>query len=404
MNLNRWKLSGRDQSGFFPEVTLSPSGYLIVCSLYDTSLFSRYGKVAGLKSFPTLTDGGAVLYLSDSLGNFIHGVEYSSAWYGNELKSGGGWSLEMTDTDYPFYYEGNWTASRSRSGGTPGSINSTNGKNPDRGFYGITNVFPVDSLHILITFSEPVPDLPSVIKNLRVDGKSISGIMPAEPLYRQFLIPSPDMLLHDRTYIIDFPEVIKDNAGNNMEKNRFEFGLAEPAGRGDILFNELLFNPMPGDPDYIELYNGSGKIIDVSRLQVVTVYDLTGDTARPSPLSGVNRCFLPGAYYAVTTLRRKIIERYFSADPENIFETVSLPSMNDDEGHLVLYNMELDVIDEVNYNEQMHYPLLDVIEGVALEKISPENNSIEVASWHSASESSGWGTPGAPNSVYSDLC
>jgi hypothetical protein len=359
--------------------------------------------VTGIKSFPALTDGGAVLYLSDSLGNFIHGVEYSSSWYGNELKAGGGWSLEMTDTDYPFYYEGNWIASKSRSGGTPGAINSAAGKNPDREFYGISNVFPVDSLNIMLTFSEPVPDTSLVLKNLRIDGKSISGISPADPLFRQFLVPAPEKLIHNRTYMVDFTVAITDFAGNSMKKDRFEFGITEPSFPGDILFNELLFNPLPGDPDYIEFYNNSTKIINASCLQVVSVNDQTGDTSQLSTLSDVNRCFFPGTYYAVTTGKKKIIERYFSADPANIFETVSLPSMTDKEGHLVLFNRQLDVIDEVKYSEKMQYPLLDVIDGVALEKTSPANNSLEAASWHSASESSGWGTPGAPNSVYSEL-
>ncbi len=53
--------------------------------------------------------------------------------------------------------------------------------------------------------------------------------------------------------------------------------MTEPAQPGDILFNEILFNPLPGDPDYLELYNTSGKVIDASRLQLVSVNDATGD-------------------------------------------------------------------------------------------------------------------------------
>lgn len=77
--------------------------------------------------------------------------------------------------------------------------------------------------------------------------------------------------------------------------------------------------------------------------------------------------------------------------------------MSDDEGHLILYNRELEKIDEVYYNEDMHYSLLSQYEGIALEKTGPRNTSAETANWHSASESSGWGTPGAPNSVYVEL-
>jgi hypothetical protein len=75
--------------------------------------------------------------------------------------------------------------------------------------------------------------------------------------------------------------------------------------------------------------------------------------------------------------------------------------MPDDRGHLLLLNRSLDLIDEVSYSDEMHYPLLVSKEGVSLEKIRPEMESGESTSWHSASESSGWGTPGKENSAFS---
>ncbi len=69
-------------------------------------------------------------------------------------------------------------------------------------------------------------------------------------------------------------------------KDKFSFGLTEPAGPGDILFNELLFNALPGDPDYLELYNSSDKIIDASRLGLVSVNDASGDTSEVYLVSG----------------------------------------------------------------------------------------------------------------------
>jgi hypothetical protein len=403
LNLLNWKLSAKDQGTLFPDITVDSSGYIIVCSVYDTALFAKYGQVAGVKSFPVLTDGGTILTLSDSLGNFIHGVEYSSKWYGDELRADGGWSLEIVDTGYPFYYDGNWKASLSRSGGTPGTVNSTNSGNPDTEFLGISNVFASDSLNIIVTFSEPVLDITGLRDNLRVDGKKIGKIITDDRLMRRFIINISEALLHHKKYKIDFSEGISDFAGNMITKKEYGFGLAEPSLPGNILFNELLFNPLPGDPDFIEFYNCSTNIIDASRLQVVSVNDQTGDISQPVMLSEEHRCFMPGTYYAITTDRKRVVERYFSADPENVFEIQSLPAMNDDEGHLLLYNRELDVIDNVKYDEDQQYSLLVNNEGVALEKISPLNNSAESSGWHSASESSGWGTPGAPNSVYTLL-
>ncbi|MEI8225553.1 MAG: lamin tail domain-containing protein [Bacteroidota bacterium] len=402
-NLAYWKLSSESQNALFPETIINPSDIIIICSLQDTSFFTKYGRVTGLKQFPTLTDGGRILCLSDSSGNLIHGVEYSSDWYSDELKSGGGWSLEMIDTHFPFFQEGNWIASSSRKGGTPGSVNSVSHSNPDISFYGIQNVFPDDSINITVRFSEPVFNLSEKIKSIKIGGKEIIDLFPTDPLLREFSIKAADPLLRGELYQLDISAGIKDFAGNGMQSESFKFGLPEPPEPGDILFNELLFNPLPGDPDYIELFNCSGKVVDASRLQLVSVNDATGDTSVNTMISDVKRCIMPGSYYAITIDKEKITGRYFSSEPEYLFEIRSLPSMSDNEGHLILYNRELDRIDEVFYNEKMHYSLLSGYEGVALEKIRPENKSEEAINWHSASESAGWGTPGAPNSVFLEL-
>lgn len=402
-NLKNWKLLSEDQTFLFPESIIAPHEIRIICLAKDTSLFSVYGKVTGLKQFPALTDGGKMICLSDSTGAIIHGVEYSSEWYGNELKSKGGWSLEIIDTHYPFSYEGNWSASVSRKGGTPGGINSVAHNNPDNSFYGIENVFPDDIMNVTVKFSEPVFSLNHKVSSISIEGTGIIDIVSTDLLYREFNIQVTEPLSFRRSYDLNISGLLTDFAGNNIGRSSFTFGLPEPAEPSDILFNELLFNPFPGDPDYIELYNSSGRIIDASRLHLVSVNDETSATSATVALSDSKRCILPGTYYAVTTDREKIYNRYTYSDPESLFQTGSLPSMPDEKGHLVLYNRELDLIDEVSYDEDMHFSLLSGYEGIALEKIAPENNSGIAANWHSASESSGWGTPGAPNSMFVEV-
>jgi hypothetical protein len=402
-NLKNWKLSSESQNILFPETIIQPSGISIICLSQDTLLFKKYGRVIGLKQFPTLTDDGKIISLTDSSGVLIHGVEYSSEWYKDELKSGGGWSLEIIDTGFPFYYEGNWIASSSRLGGTPGTVNSVSHSNPDNSFYGVQNVFPEDSNNISLTFSEPVPDIIEKMNSFTISGKNVVNIYPTDLLFRKFKIKVAEPLVRREVYHLGISGDIKDFAGNFPGKVTFAFGLPEFSEPDDILFNELLFNPLPGDQDYIEFYNKSKKIIDASRLQLVSVNIETGDTSQVSQVSFEKRCILPDTYYAITTDKEKISERYFSTDPENLFETPSLPSMADDEGHLVLLNRELDIIDKVHYNEKMHYSLLSGFEGVALEKTGKIFPSEVSANWHSASESSGWGTPGAQNSVFVEL-
>jgi hypothetical protein len=399
-NLKDWKLSTESQSVIFPQISMPASGIFIVCSSGDTSLFRKYGKVIGLKSFPSLTDAGRLLYLSDSTGTLIHGVEYSSKWYNDELKSGGGWSLEMIDKAFPFYDSDNWTASVSKNGGTPGIVNSVAGNNPDLHFLGIENVFAEDSSDIRITFSEPVFDLNP--NDCTISDEKISAVHCIDSLRREWLIKPAHPLKRSEIYNFRVQNA-SDFAGNSIEKSEFRFGLTEMSEPGDFVFNELLFNPFPGDEDYLELFNNSKKILNASRLLLVSVSETTGTISDPVQMFSHDRCILPGEYFAITSARERIIQRYFSADKDNLFEISSMPSMPDDKGHLILYNRELDKIDEVFYDDNMQYSLLSSSEGVSLEKTNPVLESNLKANWKSASETSGWGTPGAPNSAYTEL-
>lgn len=402
-NLKNWKLSTAGQYTLFPETCIPASGIIILCLSQDTLLFQKYGRVIGLKQFPSLTDAGKLLYISDSTGTLIHGVEYSSYWYKDDLKSKGGWSLEMIDIQFPFCGSENWKVSESKKGGTPGLVNSVSESNPDISFYGIQNVFPGDSLTIHLSFSEPVFNLSRKESYIRIGETGISDVSPSDPLFREFTVKLEDPLQRKELYQIEIAEGITDFVGNPMQKCNFSFGLSETAQPGNILFNEILFNPLPGDPDYLELFNCSEKVINASRLQLISINDGSGDKSEAIPFSDEDRCILPGEYYAITTDKKRISERYFSADPYNLFEAGSLPSLPDDKGHLILYNRELDQIDEILYNEDMHYALLSTNEGVALEKTNPGSKSDEAGNWHSATETSGWGTPGAPNSVFIEL-
>jgi len=402
-NLKNWKLKSTDQSYPFNEIIIKPGEIMIICSSADVSLFQKYGRVAGLKQFPALTDGGKIICLTDSSGLLIHGVEYSSGWYGDELKSDGGWSLEMIDMGFPFFGEENWTASVSRKGGTPGTVNSVIKSNQDNTFSGVRNVFPEDSVTIAVSFSETVLNPLVINKNIKLGGKGITDLYPVDPLFRKFAIKTANPMIRGVVYQLEVSGNITDFAGNRMPEGNYFFGLPEPAKPFDILFNELLFNPLPGDQDYIELFNCSGSIIDASRLNLLSVNDESGGISQVYPVSEEKRCIMPGSYYAITTDLKRIKERYFSSDPEHIFETENLPTMSDDKGHLILYNRELDRIDEVFYKEEMHYSLLSGFEGIALEKTGPRLKSEEAVNWHSATESSGWGTPGAPNSVFADM-
>ncbi|RDC64638.1 lamin tail domain-containing protein [Adhaeribacter pallidiroseus] len=103
-NLVNWKYSDATTStGVFPTVSLAPGEYRIVCRAADTLEFKSFGKVIGLKTFPSLNDGGDAVELFDQTGKLIDKVNYTPAWYREKDKAEGGWSLEIIDLQNTLY-------------------------------------------------------------------------------------------------------------------------------------------------------------------------------------------------------------------------------------------------------------------------------------------------------------
>ncbi len=152
-----------------------------------------------------------------------------------------------------------------------------------------------------------------------------------------------------------------------------------------------------GCKDYIELYNNSGLVFDLSQLFLAN-----GSDAPVIPVSSIPRQLLPRDYVALTTDRALIATYYRCAGKHSLFEIAALPSMPDDKGSLVLYERRLNIIDRVDYSSSMHLLFLSGTEGIALEKVSPGLPSGIPGNWHSASEACGWGTPGTENSTLLD--
>ena len=65
----------------------------------------------------------------------------------------------------------------------------------------------------------------------------------------------------------------------------------------------------------------------------------------------------------------------------------------------MLLNKELEILDEMNYDEGMHDPLISEVEGMSLERISFAVEASRKDNWHSATKSAGFATPGYQNSV-----
>lgn len=169
------------------------------------------------------------------------------------------------------------------------------------------------------------------------------------------------------------------------------------AEAGDVLVNELLFNPRGDAPDFVELVNVSGKELRLDHLFLASRTD-EGELKQVQRLATWAEYFYPNSYLALCEQVDTLLELYPTACTENLWPC-ELPTFNNDDGVVVLLNDSLDVIDEFYYAAQMHKALLQDENGVSLERKSLFAASNDRENWTSASSLAGFATPGCPNSM-----
>ncbi|HEX8549489.1 MAG TPA: lamin tail domain-containing protein [Cytophagaceae bacterium] len=364
-----------------------PKSYLVLCEEKDTSYFS--GNVLGCTPLPSLNNSGDHIRLLSPDKSLIDEVRYSIDFYHNNEKSSGGWSLELINLEDPCLLSDNWAASADGKGGTPGAKNSilSNAILPVKLKYSLNeNDFSIHCNKAIDTANFKTLDwqcVPQVdFYNFKFDHKenvitcNSNRPLEANSNYRFSLKSIKDCLnqpLNDSLLFINF--IIPDSAAP-----------------GDIIINEVLFNPTTGGSDFIEIYNKSDKYIDLSKWTFSN-----NSTTRDYPIQLVTNIISPHGYLAITPDKNALLSHYQQAKKENIVEA-DLPPLNDDMGVVSLKNNTHQVMDEMSFDEKMHHVLIKNKEGVSLERISPFAPSASQDSWHSASANSGYGTPGYENS------
>jgi hypothetical protein len=173
----------------------------------------------------------------------------------------------------------------------------------------------------------------------------------------------------------------------------------EPILPGDILISEVLFNPVSGGSDYVEIYNNSGKEISTNRLYLAS-RDNKLVLTQIYLLSKSKRMIFPDNYLALTKDTNGVFPWFKIKCRECFLQMEKFPSYNNDFDYVVLLDENMQVIDELFYSEKMHHLLLAEEKGISLERISFKTETNDIKNWHSASTTSGYGTPGYQNSQF----
>ncbi|MGZ3925193.1 MAG: lamin tail domain-containing protein, partial [Flavisolibacter sp.] len=286
-------------------------------------------------------------------------------------------------------------------GGTPGKKNSVDGVNNDTDAPQLTRSYSMDNTSIVLLFDEPLDSLTAtVVTNYSITNSiAVASAVPQSPLFNCVLLKTRAPLLPQTVYTVTVSN-LKDCKGNQINRdNKARAGYAEEASAMDVVVNEILFNPRPGAYDYVELYNRSNKIVDANKLYMAN-RGSTGALSSIKKLNEVPFYIFPGDHVVVTENAASLQQEYLVQHPENVLVVSTLPSFPDDKGTVVITNSQGAVVDEVCYSEKWQFALMNNDEGVALERIDPNDSSQMRSNWHSAASTAGYGTPTYKNSQY----
>ncbi len=409
INLAGWSLHDdvANTTSNFPQFILFPDSFLIVCNIANTALFTTNSNVLGINSFPSLNNSGDHIYLRNNQGNPVDDVNYSDSWYRSSSKKLGGWSLELIDKNFTCNNALNWIASTNSKGGTPGKFNSVNGTFSDTRAPSLLRAIVTSNSSIKLFFDEPVSY--TALINPATYTFSNGMLLPPTTVFTvnddstEVNISLPILLEVKIIYTVTVSQAIADCSGNGVgADSTAQFGMWEEPEFNDVVINEILADPISGGTDYVEIYNRSNKIIDLSQLILSSKDTVTNELKSLSTIAIEGYLLFPGKYLLLSENSEIIKAQYFTSNPKGFWQMSNLPAFNISDGTVVLSTPQQKIIDDLHYYDSWQFPLLVSSKGVALERINYNRSTQDASNWHSASQNVGFGTPAYQNSQFTE--
>ena len=372
---------GRAAGAGVIEDTLGRGEYLVLTRPDDAAAFAALDVRVLALDLPGLTNAGDVLTLLYG-GDTLQHLEYSADWYHDPDRDGGGHSLEYTGTGADDC-GGHWRGSTAAAGGTPGRPNATLGQGADSRPPRALSA-SIDAQGVAVHFDEPV----ATGLAFTVAGRD-----------------RPYRTLGGSTYRIDFPAAADtvyaltiladyaDCAGNFADRDTtIDLLYGTPPAPGELVINEIMFDPLPGEEDFVEVYNTGVRPLS---LQGITVTNEAG-SARPVTLTG-GHVVRPGGYAVLSPAPQRLAARYPLTEPQRVVHT-DLPALSNTSGTVTLTGPDGALLDRVVYRAEYHASLLRDAEGISLERLRTDRPAVDADHWASAAAAAGYATPTRPNS------
>jgi hypothetical protein len=262
----------------------------------------------------------------------------------------------------------------------------------------------LDSISIVLSFNRSIDSLKASIPvnyHLNNGVGNPDYAIPQAPNFDKVILKYTDPLTRGQTYRITVSNIGDcSNIPITTAFNSAEFQLTPKIEKNDVLLSEILFNPKPGGSDFVEIYNNTSHSIDLKDLSIARINLDTINSIQQ--ISKKQFIVEPGNYLALSSNLDNIKQEYLVKNQRALYKISSLPVFNDDAGIAVLISSGKQ-IDQLSYNEKMHFALVKNKEGVSLERSKLHKPTSEAGNLRSATSASGGATPGYQNSQQSDV-
>lgn len=394
INLAGWKYANATTTVTFKDEVIQPKEYLILCARNDTAEYKRWGKTTGISPWPSLRNTGDLLTIKNARGETIDQVNYLDTWYRDTHKKNGGYTLELIENTSFCNPAQRWTASCAIEGGTPGKRNAVSDfTKPD---LTIKSIHIIDSVTVSLNFSTGIESSSINLNKIIVQpAVAIKSFQLYEPYNEQLTLKFVQPLKEGTSYKVRLTDA-RDCFGDQATLVQ-DFYFPNKIKPGDILINEVLFNPKPDGVDFVEIINNSLKVFDLKDLQI------GGRNSKDSlifyPVTTEPVLFSPGEIKAICINPDIVKEQYYCQSPDAFIKIKTLPAYNNTSGTVALKSLTT-IIDRFDYTERMHFALIKDYKGVSLERISLSRATNAPGNFHSASSTVGYATPGYKNSQF----
>ena len=325
INLKKWKLGDNTTLTTVTtnDIFIQPSSFIVLSK--DSSISNFFPNVSNFIVFnlPALNNTGDAVVLKDSLSVLIDSLNYSPDWGGNV----DGKSLERISVNITTTNKTNWGTSQSILRATPGYVNSITIKDNDLKITSFKNKKDYTIIGEQADFeiriqNKGLNSYSNYLVNIFNDVNKDSIPQSSELIGQasgSFLASSDSTLLEFSTasfiqgknYFIAKIEVTPDDdTTNNIAFTSFS-GVIVNEIRNDLVINEIMYAPNSPEPEWIEIYNHSNKVIDLKNYKFADNSDTVAVINKPTILN-------PGEYFIVAsdTTLKDIITYYHHLFPQ----------------------------------------------------------------------------------------